>query len=254
MPLFTLARTTFPRKADAEKRVQEILHTTPLHQHLIGSELRLLLGVLAKHPHADEKLKGGVVAITVALNTSDTGITSRGFQVVRPDGSYTTFSYIRALGTDLALAKAIDEACRFAVSDSILDFKRQAFSHTVRVPCAQTGTLVTSETCDVHHAEPWPFKRIVETFIEQNGEPLVRKRVNGHFGAEFVYLKDAINFRKFHDRVAILQIVSRDAHQRLRHAQLSAVVAEEGDNGEAAQFNLHTEFPTSRASTSRKLL
>jgi hypothetical protein len=91
MPLYTLARTTFPRKADAEKRVRKILHTTPLGQRLIGGELRLLLGVLAKHPRADEKLKGGIVGITVGLNTSDTGMTARGFQLVRPDGSYTPF-------------------------------------------------------------------------------------------------------------------------------------------------------------------
>jgi len=243
MPLYTLARTTFPRKADAEKRVREILHTTPLGQHLVGGELRLLLGVLAKHPHSDEKLKGGVIAITVGLNTSDTGITARGFQIVRPDGSYTTFSYIRALGTDAALSKGIDEAARYAVSDSILDFKHQAFGCTLAVPCAETGALVSWEAADVHHAEPWPFKKIVAAFVEQNGEPSIRKRINGHFGSEFVYEKDIASFRKFHDVRAVLQIVSRDAHCRRRHAQLSAIATEDNDNGEAARANLQTEFP-----------
>jgi hypothetical protein len=242
MALYTLGRTTFPRKLDAEKRVQEILHSTPLHQQLAGADFRLILGVLARHPHADEKLKGGIVAVTVAMNTSDTGISARGFQVVHVDGTYTTFSYIRALGADMC-GKGIDEACRYAVFESIVEYKRKAFEKAEMVPCAETGALTAFADCDVHHGEPWPFKKIVGAFIEQNGEPSVRKRVNGDFGAEFVYPKDVTNFRKFHDRLAVLEIVSRDVHHRLRSAQLAAIGAEDSDNGEVAAADLHKEFP-----------
>jgi hypothetical protein len=242
MPLYTLGRTTFPRKLDAEQRVKEILHGTPLHQHLVGSDMRLVIGVLAKHPHSDEKLKGGIVAITVATNVSDTGISARGFQVVHIDGTYTTFSYVRALGTDRC-GKGIDEACRYAVFESIVEFKRKAFQDAERVPCAETGALTAFVDCDVHHAEPWPFKRIVAAFMEQNGEPSVRKRLNGDFGAEFVYPKDVTNFRAFHDHLAVLEIVSRDVHQRLRSAQLRDVGAEDSDNGECAKADQHKEFP-----------
>jgi hypothetical protein len=243
MPLYTLGRTTFPRKLDAEKRVQEILHGTPLHQPLVGAELRLILGVLARHPYADEMLKGGIIGITVAMNISDTGLSSPGFQVVHVDGSYTTFSYTKALGTD-ACGKSIDEASRYAAAESIVEFKRRAFQDTERVPCAETGTLTGFTDCDIHHAEPWPFKKIVQAFIEQNGEPSVRKRLNGDFGSEFVYSRDAINFCKFHDRLAILEIVSRDVHHRLRSAQLRDVGAEDSDNGEAARADLSKEFGT----------
>jgi hypothetical protein len=243
MPLYTLGRTTFPRKLDAEQRVKEILHGTPLHQRLVGADLRLILGVLAKHPHSDEKLKGGVVAITVAMNVSDTGISSKGFQVVHVDGTYETFSYDRALGSDTAAQRYREEAGRFAIAESIIEFKRKAFQNAERVPCAETGALTAFADCDVHHAEPWPFKKIVEAFIEQNGEPSVRKRVNGDFGSEFVYPKDVTNFRAFHDRLAILQIVSRDVHHRLRSAQLRDVGSEDSDNGECAKADLHKEFP-----------
>jgi hypothetical protein len=135
------------------------------------------------------------------------------------------------------------EACRYAVFESIVEFKRKAFEKTERVPCAETGTLTAFADCEVHHAEPWPFKKIVAAFVEQNGEPSVRKRANGDFGSEFVYPKDAANFRKFHDRLAILEIVNRDAHHRLRAAQLRDVGAEDSDNGEVANADFHKEFP-----------
>jgi hypothetical protein len=241
MAVYTLGRTAFPRKSDAEKRIKEILHGTSLHQPLADADLRLILGVLARQPYADEIFKGGIAGITVTMNTADTGISSRGFQVVHVDGSFTPFSYVKALGAD-ASGKGIDEACRYAVAESIVEFKRKAFQDTERVPCAETGTLAIFADCDVHHAEPWPFKKIVLAFVEQNGEPSVRRRLHGDFGSEFVYLKDAANFRTFHDRLAILAIVSRDVHHRLRSAQLRDVGAEDSDNGECASSDLTKEF------------
>ena len=80
-------------------------------------------------------------------------------------------------------------------------------------------------------------------FIQQNGEPAVQKRQNGDFGAEFVYPKDVAKFRAFHDKVAVLQIVSRDVHQRCRHAQLSAIAAEGTDAAQVAKDDLVREFP-----------
>jgi hypothetical protein len=75
----------------------------------------------------------------------------------------------------------------------------------------------------------------------ENGEPSVHKRTKGDFGSEFVYPKGA-SFRKFHDHLAVLQIVSRDVHHRLRLAQLAAIGAEDNDNGEVAAADLHKEF------------
>jgi hypothetical protein len=243
MALYTLGRITFPRKADAEMQVREILHKAPLHERLTGAKFLLVLGVLAKHPHADEKLEGGMIGLTVAFNVSSDGRYSRGFQIIRPDGAYIDFSYRDALGTDAALKETIDSAGRNAVKESIVGFKQKAFALALKVPCAVTGIMVIWEDADVHHAEPWPFEKIVATFVEQNGEPAVRRRPNGDFGAEFVYEKDAGAFRKLHDRLAVLQIVSRDKHQRHRHAQLSAIAAEDCDNSEAARSDLDKEFP-----------
>jgi hypothetical protein len=178
------------------------------------------------------------VGLTVAINASDTGLSGRGFQIIRPDGSLETFSYIRALAEKDSVGAGIDEACRYAVSESIHDFKCRVFDFQTDVRCAETGKLVAFETSDVHHSEPWPFKRIVNEYIAQYDEPAVRKRNNGDFGSEFVNEADAINFREFHDARAILQIVSRDAHYRLRHAQLKAIAAENSDNGEAGQSDL----------------
>jgi hypothetical protein len=154
-----------------------------------------------------------------------------------------TFSYIRALADKDPVGASIDEACRYAVAESIQDFKCQVFDSQDNVRCAETGKLVSFEDSDVHHAGPWGFKRIVNAFIEEYGEPAVWKRANGDFGSEFVDEADAIRFREFHDARAILQIVSRDVHYRLRHAQLKAIAAEDSDNGEAAQNDLHNEFP-----------
>ena len=106
MPLFTLGRTTFPRKEDAEKRVKEILLGTPIDQPLAGDDLRLILGVLARHPHSEKKLKGGIVGITVAINTSDTGLSALGFRVTRPTGPTRPSPIKRRLGPT-TIGKAI---------------------------------------------------------------------------------------------------------------------------------------------------
>jgi hypothetical protein len=89
----------------------------------------------------------------------------------------------------------------------------------------------------------WPFKRIVSEFVEAYGTPAIRKRATGAFGMEFVNEADAIRFREFHDARAVLSPVSRDAHSRLRHAQLTALAAEDSDNGECASSDLFKEFP-----------
>jgi hypothetical protein len=245
MPAYIIGRITFPRKKDAVARIREILHNTPLHQQLVGEDARLILGVLARHPRCNQKLARGIVGLTVANNESDTGLSSRGFQIIRPNGSLDTFSYIRALAEKDLVGASIDEACRYAVSESILDFKYKVFDSQDDVCCAETGKLVVFEDCDVHHAEPWPFKRIVNAYIEQYGEPAVWKRENGDFGSEFVSEADAVKFREFHDVRAILQIVSRDAHCRLRHAQLTSIAVEDSDNAETAQSDLYHEFPDS---------
>jgi hypothetical protein len=185
------------------------------------------------------------VGLTVAINEDDTGLSSRGFQVIRPNGSLETFSYIRALAEKDPVGASIDEACRYAVSESIQEFKCKIFVSQDDVCCAETGKLVVFETCDVHHAEPRPFKRIVNAYVEQYGEPAVWKRGNGDFGSEFIDEADAFKFREFHNARAILQIVSRDVHYRLRHAQLKAIAAEDSDNAEVAQSDLDHEFPNS---------
>jgi hypothetical protein len=154
-------------------------------------------------------------------------------------------SRLSGLTALISAPKGIDEAARFAIVDSLTGFKQKAFGTAVHISCAVTGMLVCFEDCDIHHAEPWPFKKILAAFIEQNGEPEVRKRVNSDFGAEFVYPKDATKFCKFHDALAILQIVSRDAHQRLRRAQLNDLAIQGDDNGEVAQADLTREFPSS---------
>jgi hypothetical protein len=245
MPTYVIGRITFPRKKDALARVREILHNTPLYQQLVGEDARLVLGVLARHPRADQKLAGGIVGLTVAINEDDTGLSSRGFQIIRPNGSLETFSYIRALAEKDPVGASIDEACRYAVSESIYEFKCRVFGSQDDVCCSETGKLVGFEGSDVHHSEPWPFKKIVNAFIEQHGVPAVWKRGNGDFGSEFVSGADALKFREFHDARAVLQIVSRDAHYRLRHAQLKSIAAEDSDNAEIAQSDLDREFPNS---------
>jgi hypothetical protein len=235
----------FPRKKDAVARIQKILHSTPLHQQLAGEDARLLFGVLARDVHSDRKLARGIMGITVALNENDTGLSSRGFQIIRPDGSLEKFSYTKALAKKVPVDANVAEACRYAVSESVHDFKCNVFDSQDEVRCAETGRLVIFEDCDVHHAEPWQFRRIVNAYIEQYGEPEVWGRSNGGFGSEFVSEANAVKFREFHDARAVLQIVSRDAHRRLRHAQLKAIAAEESDNAEAAQCDLHHEFPES---------
>jgi hypothetical protein len=235
---YSLGKFTFPSKRAAIERIKKILSSAPLRQPLVGEDARLILALLLLHPRWEQKVHDDIVGLSVATDKNDVGFCGRSFQIIHRGGSLTHFSYRVALGLKAPAEERFEEACRYAVNDSTWSFKRTLFNSRAEVYCALTGAPLTFESSVLHHCEPWPFKRIVSEFVEAYGTPAIRKRTTGAFGMEFVNEADATRFREFHDARAVLPLVSRDAHSRLRHAQLTALAAENSDNGECAGSDL----------------
>jgi len=238
---YSLGKFVFPSKRAAVGYIKGVLSSAPLRQPLVGNDVRLILQVLFLHPRWEEKIHDDIVGLCVAINKNDAGFSGRSFQVVHRDDSLTHFSYRVALGLKAPASERFEEACRYAVDDSVWSFKKAAFNGRSEVYCAQTGVPLIFEGCDVHHNPPWVFRRIISEFVKAYGRPAIRKRTNG-FGMEFVHPGDALRFRAFHNAPAVLSLVSRDVHSRLRHAQLTALAAEDSDNGECAGSDLCKEF------------
>ncbi|KIY98430.1 hypothetical protein MNEG_9530, partial [Monoraphidium neglectum] len=93
----TLGYRSFKSGQEAYHYVSTVLKNWHLGQPLNEYELVMLLDLLKKgHPRGEEKLAGGVQAVTV-METAVSGQTSRCFHIVRPGGAVEDFSYRKCL-------------------------------------------------------------------------------------------------------------------------------------------------------------
>jgi hypothetical protein len=158
---FTLGRLRYRTKSEAAAAAQRILHTAPLGQLLRGDDLDLAVALLDRHHDRENKLAGGMVGITVLKN--NVHLRSRGFHIVRPDGSTMDFSYRVAL--DMASkVPTIEQACRNAVWPDIMAW-RDMYLEDQGPRCEVSGELLTRDTMHVDHAGDWPFRRIIAEFV-----------------------------------------------------------------------------------------
>jgi Protein of unknown function (DUF3223) len=160
---FVLGSYTFRTKGEAVKSVQHILHTAPRGELLAGADFELVSAVIDRHPDREEKLAGGMIGVAVFMNNE--GYSSRGFHIVRPDGSTKDFSYRVALG-QAPRGPTLQEACRTAVLPDIRAYRDARLADGAQC-CDVSGEPLTSLNMHVDHAGEWPFRRIVKEFVEQ---------------------------------------------------------------------------------------
>lgn len=217
MSTYGIGGMTFHIKQQIVEHVRGILDRTPIGATLEPGDFAFMLDLLRRHRWAARKIGIGVRAIRVDLNTHWKPY--KMFTLVRTDGTETDFSY-RACIYPTSADADFREACRHAVVNDVLAFKRKAFESEANefdeIRCAVSGELVAWDEAHVDHAPPWTFKRIVEAFIHDlgvdvPGVPLAGSEDN-EFQHRFVDAGFAERFRRFHNERAHLRVVTKAAN------------------------------------------
>jgi hypothetical protein len=157
-----LPSITFPKQSDAIEYFKQMLGRYSNGQRINEEDSLLLAQLLLRHP--DDKIGVGVEYFYKERNPEQP---TSGFHVMRTDGDWTDFSYIRCIkGKRPTVDDYFYRACRFAVSP-YLTLKKNRFFEQGRVVYSKTGELVTKETSDYRHTSP-SFKSLVEAFRGQH--------------------------------------------------------------------------------------
>ena len=102
------------------------------------------------------------------------------------------------------------------MSGDILRFKEEFFAQQAdafgEVSCPIAGESMGWGEVHVDHAAPWPFHRIVTEFIRERGIDLLTVQVVGQGDDEVQrrFADDSLaeDFRRFHERIARLRVIS----------------------------------------------
>jgi hypothetical protein len=171
--------------------------------------------LLLRHPKAEQKIGCGIDLFKV---DRDSQHPTKCFWIVRLDETATEFSTRKCIAEEAPLTQ-FSSACRTAIIDQILAFKKQNFDNRwSSVSCELTNTSVTYESCHVDH-EP-PFREIVDRFIREEGlDPASIEITAGGDGStcdRFVDSEMTSRFAAFHLKNARLRIVAEKENLRRR--------------------------------------
>lgn len=191
------------------RRVQDILRGG--HREVVGQNAKLLLELFKRHPRAEQKFGVGVARVWVACSH---GIAS--FEIERLDGSRTDISYKKCLSPPTPRNYFVT-ACRNVVEDQISAARERAFAGAIHIVCPLSGVKFMKSESEVHHQEPYTFEAIVDAFIDEQHLDIATIQYahgDGVTGNKFADAALTRGFFEFHQHCAILQVVSRSAHQK----------------------------------------
>jgi hypothetical protein len=210
----------FKTKKAAVEHFRKYLHESDEWKPLQGKPLDDLIELIERHPSKEEKIGCGIAAVYVRRNPMFPS--QRSFWIRRNDGTETDFSYLRCIdGKDKPARHWFNAACRYAVQNQILDFKRRAFLESSTVTCEITGSALTWKTCHVDHSSP-RFEDLVAAFISKRGltqfESLYEKDSDGECEVKFTSLALTDDWRAYHAGNAKLRIISVQANLKRKRA------------------------------------
>lgn len=213
---FTLGGKEFSTKTELTEYIKSVLAGLPLNTPLDGDPYEIISSLFELHPDAETKIGPGIGHIEIRINKEFSKI-SRGFWIVRADGTETDISYKKCLEGESAYRNQFIRACRVTIKPHIEHFRREFFRVALAPTCCLTGEPLSRETCHVDHAPPYTFERIVDAFAALNGlDPNAPGLcVSGIDGWLLPSLADDIlrdKFVQFHNTFAQLRVISAPAN------------------------------------------
>lgn len=205
----------FKSKTDAARHFSALLRSKKIDDviEIDTPDGADLLALLRRHPEAESRIGCGVARFFVGLACGDYGgFGTSCFWLERTDGTRTDWSYRTALdGRHRRTKERIALACRSAVRDQTSEAFWAAQTDGGWL-CAMSGDTLPAGRAVVDHAQPWPFWRIVEAFVEREGgmdelAKALRPTEDGVGGEFFAAQEVADRFAAWHREVAVLQVI-----------------------------------------------
>ncbi len=164
---YEIAGEIFPTQSALQKRIQEILYRYQVGQQLLHGDFLFMLEVLKNHP--DYELKNGIGIKAIFVRQNPVYKQTRGFWLVRLDGSDTDFSYLECL-KETSHKKKFINACRVAIEPYTQKYK-QAFFNDLNgeiYTCPYTNEPLKFIGSHVDHKAPNTFQQLVKDFVKEN--------------------------------------------------------------------------------------
>jgi hypothetical protein len=204
-----------PTKKARKAYFSNILNTAKIGERL-AEHHEDLLSLLQEHPAADEKIGAGVLAFKVDLVPP---YYSRGFYILRTDGSVDDFSYIICLNGRPSKKQKAKRAFRNEIFLQIDAFRRETFASGTS-SCAITGGVIDNASAEIDHAPPNTFAKMMADFLSGHGFKADDVDAISHDGGVTYCIVD-VDLRRawqeYHAVHARLRAVSPAGH-KLSHA------------------------------------
>ena len=205
-----LAGERFANKTRLLERIRGILYAYPIGGRLNTADRNFLYALVDMH-HPDGDLKIGVGVARMEVRQNRTYRNNREFWIVRTDGTETDFSFMECLRPSTPLSK-FKNACRVAVALDVAAVKADFWRGRESAVCPLTGSAMTFADSHVHHAGPFDFAAIVQSFIAQDGIEVSSVQLtgiaDGEIGDRFNDPELERRFVAYHNNLAQLQVVS----------------------------------------------
>jgi hypothetical protein len=171
-----------------------------------GIDLGLARGLVDRHPYAETVRGVGIARATIETRRFGPCIV-----LTRLDGSQIAIKRRRCI--DETESERFSYACRQAVFESIVEWKRALFDDCDVQLCALSGDLLSPDDADADHEEPWLFSVIVREFRAAYGERGTRAKSSDYDTPVFTDPEVDAAFRDFHDARAVLRLVRSDLNR-----------------------------------------
>jgi hypothetical protein len=198
-------------KGIAKQTCRDIVARTTDGVPLHGDDEKFVIEILSRHPNARIKIGCGIDYISVQTVEP---YHSRGFVVVRMDGSSTDFSYYEAI-TPSSHVQKVRVALRTIVSQQIIEFRDSCNPLECEINPDHRGPF------HVDHADP-PFIEIADRFAAYKGgygNIKLSPHQDGDIG-DFLDDQDDVEFwANGHQVIARLRILCQPCNLRSRLCQ-----------------------------------
>ena len=212
---YLINEVEYKTKAEITERCREIIASTEDGQAVAGVHVGFLLDLLRHHDEWQDKTAAGVLYFTAQTTLQGT----RCLGIVRRDGSQIDISFMSAIrhiptGRPKLPQKLLDyiAAARTAVEPDILKFRDCCQSDAV---CPINGEAITAKSCEVDHAPPNSFQRLLYNFTTEYGVEPTSVEVGSINGTKAVFKDEELsrNWVKYHRDHCTLRLLSVAGHK-----------------------------------------
>jgi hypothetical protein len=197
-------------KSWIQRYVSDILRRKQSGEYLKDMDLEIVVWLIHRHPKAKDKIGAGINGVKIGQTP---GWKGKYMEIIRVDGSTIDFSYRKALaGKEPSHYQLFCIGCRSAIAQDIVKFKKETLDKNP--VCRHRKVLLKQDNSHVDHVKPKTFKYLVDKYISERDINVDNIEVVGEIRKYFKDKELEKDFRAYHQREAVLELVSAEANQK----------------------------------------